>query len=110
MNSPLGELSAKQLRQAADLKDRIDTLQAELDRLLGTAAPAGAARGRKRSPLAIARMRRAAKARWARRRGAAPEKTAQPRSRRISAAGRARISAAAKARWAAVRAKGQSRL
>jgi hypothetical protein len=66
--SSLSHLSAKQLRQAARLKDKISELQNDLDRILGGSEPvsAGAPR-RKRKPMsaaAKAKIAAAARARW----------------------------------------------
>lgn len=79
----LVELTAADLRRAADLQDKITALQADLARLLGGgggAAPAKAAK---------------------------TPKEAKPARRKpnISAAGRRRIAAAQKARWAKVKAE-----
>jgi len=70
----VANLSAKQLRQAANIKDKIEALQADLSQLLG-----GASTAEENAP-------------------------AKKKRRRMSAAGRAKIVAAAKARWAKVRA------
>lgn len=74
MNTSLANLSAKQLRRAAAIKDQIESLEKELQRIFG--APVTAEKPQ------------------------APRK----KKRRMSAAGRARISAAAKARWAKIKA------
>jgi hypothetical protein len=107
-------LTAKQLRRAADVRERIDALQEELSQLLGAAAPAPAAAPRKRkgiSAAGIARIRAAQKARWAAiKKGKAPAKAAPKRRRKLSAAGRARLVALARARWAKVKAAGKSTL
>ena len=109
-------LTAQQLRRAADVKERIDVLQKELDQLLGAPAPAvtRAAPKRKRKQISaagIARIRAAQKARWAAVKGAkASAKTAPKRKRKLSAAGRARLVALARARWAKVKAAGKSSL
>src|ERR1039458_9136196 len=62
-------LTPRQLRRAADVKERIDALEKELGQLLGALAPAPAAtatRKRKKiSAAGIARMRAAQRARWA---------------------------------------------
>jgi hypothetical protein len=71
----LTNLSASQLQRAASLKQRIESLEKDLARLLGATTNTTA---------------EAAPRRW---------------RRRMSAAARARISAAAKARWARVKAK-----
>jgi hypothetical protein len=102
----LSNLTPAQLRHAADLKEKIEALQHELNHLNGApavAAPASAPvkRARKKiSAAGIARIRAAQKARWARVKAGA--KAAKPGKRRhkMSAAGRAKIAAAARARWA----------
>jgi hypothetical protein len=79
------QLSARDLRRAADIKDRIDSLQSKLNKILGRfvgdwlvadSTPATKKQGR----------------------------------RKMSAAGRARIAAAARARWAKVKKAGKKRL
>lgn len=109
-------LTAQQLRQAADLQERIESLQNQLRQLLGEKqgqSPASpAAKGRRTiSAAGIERIRAAQRARWAKAkraqgRGAAPAKL----RRRISAAGRARLAALAKARWAKAKQQGKSSL
>jgi hypothetical protein len=79
MNS-LSNLSPAQLRQAADIQERILALQGELNQLLGV--------GGEPAPTPIAG-------------GSAPK----PGKRNLSAAGRAAIIAGAKARWAKERAE-----
>jgi len=62
----ISKLSAQQLRRAATIKDQIDTLQTELDRLLGSSDGKASAKGkRKMSASARARIGAAQKARWA---------------------------------------------
>jgi hypothetical protein len=103
----------RELRRAADLQEKIQSLQQELNRILGAAVePASPApKKRKMSAAGVARIRAAAKARWAKiraaKRGAKPAKKAK---RKISAAGRARLRALAKARWAQVKKAGKSSL
>lgn len=110
-------LTARELRRAADLKERIEALQSELDELLGngqaqTAAAPMARRGRKRhmSAAGRARIAAAAKARWAAYRLDKGQPREVKRKRRLSPAGRAAIAAAAKARWARAKAAGKSKL
>lgn len=116
-------LTPQQLRQAADLQERIAELQRELAELLGAVlepAPATSvatetqapARRRKISAAGIARIRAAQKARWAKNRASAPAPAAKPASgrRKMTPAGRARLAALARERWAKVRAEGGSRL
>ncbi len=80
--SLLTNLSARELRQAAKLKDKIAALNSDLNRILGasgksTGAPVGRPR-RKRKPM--------------------------------SAAAKAKIAAAARARWKKAKAAGKNRL
>jgi hypothetical protein len=76
-SKPLAEISLQQLKQAVAIREKIETLEKELSRIIGeqpsTAKPGPPTPKRKR--------------------------------RKMSAAARAKISAAAKARWAKVRAK-----
>src|SRR2546425_315188 len=99
MNSSPINLTAQQLRHAAGLQERIEALQGQLAKMLGS--PAGnsrataAPRKRRMSAVAIARIRAAQKARWARikaRRGSKPK-------RKLSAAAKAKLAAIARARW-----------
>lgn len=107
-------LTPSQLRHAADLKEKIESLQDELNQLQGapsavvsTAEPVARAK-RKISAAGIARIKAAQKLRWAKVKGAKPAAVvAAPGKRgprKMSAAARAKIAAAAKARWARVRA------
>ncbi len=108
------QLTPQQLRRAATVKEKIDSLQKELNLLLGAAASAvGAALPKRRviSPAGIARIRAAQKARWAAiRKAQGLVKVAPKRQRKISAAGRARLAALARARWAKVKASGKKAL
>jgi hypothetical protein len=92
-------LTAWQLRRAAEVKEKIDGLQKELNKLLGgvRAAPDGAPRKRRMSAAGIARIRAAAKA------------AAKPK-RGMSAAAKAKLAAIARARWKAAKAKGKTTL
>jgi hypothetical protein len=67
MNS-LANLSAKQLRRAAGIKDKINSLQKELNRILGTTAEnqkTARKKRRKMSAAGRAKIAAAQKARWA---------------------------------------------
>ena len=103
----------RDLRRAADIQEKIQSLQKELHQILGAGVePASPApRKRKISAAGIARIRAAAKARWAAvraaKKGAKPAKRAR---RKISAAARARLSALARARWAKAKKAGKTRL
>ena len=106
-------LTAQQLRKAANLKDQIAALEKQLSAITGTqAAPVQAAKPAKKGMSAAGRAKIAAaqKARWAKVKAA---KTvvkavvaAKPAKKKfvMSAAAKAKISAAAKARWAAKKA------
>jgi hypothetical protein len=109
----LSSLTPSQLRQAADLQEKIEALKAQLAQILGgtqsSPAPASIQTTRKQaggkkggmSPEGRARIAAAARKRWAKfhaDQGANP--AAPKKKRKLSAAGRAAIIAAAKARWA----------
>jgi len=108
-------ITSKQLRLAADLKDKIETLEQELGQILGSsttpAAPAEPQKRRKVSAAGKARMAAAQRARWAKVTGDKPSvKPVKKAKRTMSKATRARISLMAKARWAKAKAAGKSRL
>ena len=110
MDPAIINVSASQLRRAAELKERIESLQNELNHLLGSPVirlANGTPKKRHLSAAAIARIRAAQKARWAKvRRTPAAHRPA----RRMSAAVRARLAQLAKARWKAAKAQGKSTL
>ena len=66
------QLTPRQLRQAADIQEKIESLQKKLADLLGAPGNPIASQGKKRtiSPAGIARIRAAQKARWAKVRNA----------------------------------------
>jgi hypothetical protein len=105
-----------QLRKAADIQERIQSLQEELGQLLGgeVSTPAQtneAPRKYKFSAAARAKMRMAQQARWAKIKVTVPAaQPAKKTKRKFSAAGRAALSTAAKARWAKAKKAGKSRL
>jgi hypothetical protein len=68
-------ISASQLRRAADIQDKIESLRRAFDKLIG---------GNSENPKSVAAPKR--------------------KRRKMSAAARAKIAAAARARWAKVRA------
>jgi|SRR5882672_6859497 len=114
MNQSFTDLSPSQLRRAADLKERIDGLQNQLEQILGTASQLSSEpapqQKRKMSAAARARIAAGARARWARIKGAtAAEPTVQPR-RKMSATAKAKLAAIARARWKKVRAAGKKAL
>lgn len=107
MNS-LTNLSAQQLRRAAEIKEKIQSLEGELNEILGPSEPVSIGLSkpkRKMSASARGRIAAAQKARWAKLKGAKSAiDPAQKPKRRMSPASRAKIAAAAKARWARVKA------
>ena len=108
--SEITNLSSQQLRRIADLKEKIDSLQHELNRLAGGAVP-----GRRKkfgmSASGRARIAAAQKARWAKFHATkSPAKAVSKRKRTLSAAAKAKIAAAARARWAKAKAAGRTTL
>jgi hypothetical protein len=74
MSTSLNSLSAQELRRAATLKEKIQSLEKKLHQLLGSATQSGVQaapkKKRKMSAAGRARIRAAVKARWARVRAA----------------------------------------
>lgn len=127
--SSIHDLSVQQLRQAADLKEKIQGLEKELSRLFGSTTqavvtPVAAKAPKKKGGMSAAgraRLVAAQKARWAKI-NAAKAAAAKPvvpvvagvkpatkavvakKKFTMSAAAKAKISAAAKARWAKIKA------
>ena len=114
MNSIIG-LTPRTLRKAADLQERIEGLQEELEQLLGEVpapapAPAPTAegpkkKGNKMSAAGKAAIRAAQKARWAKVRGAVEDKPAKKAKKKLSARGIANIRAGVAKRMAKKAAK-----
>ena len=89
------DLTPKQLRKAANLQEKILSLQSDLNQILGSEGSASArstegSTKRKFSASARARMRKAQKARWAKIKGTKPGRKA---GRKMSAKGLANIRA-----------------
>jgi len=110
----LTSLSAKQLRHAADLQEKIASLQNELSRYLGAPTASDTSAPRKKSKMSAAgraRIIAAQKARWAKvKAGKTAAKPAKKGRRKMSAAAKAKIAASARARWARVKAAGKKSL
>ena len=107
----LHDLTVNQLKRAAAIKQRIEDLNKDLDRILGAPATSGAASKNKRTMSAPARRKIAAaqKARWAKLQGARPatlsgKRVATAKKKTMSPAARAKLSAKLKAYWAAKKA------
>ena len=104
MNS-ITSLSPKQLRRAAALKEKIQSLEKELGQLLGsptkTAAQPVPKKKFRMSAAARAKISAAATARWAKVKGRKlAVKPARKARRKMNAASKARLSAKLKAIWA----------
>jgi hypothetical protein len=103
-------LSSRELRHIANLKEKIDSLQDELARMVGGTAP-GPRRKSGMSAAGRARIAAAQRARWAKFHGSKKTEKTGPKSKRtLSAAARAKIAAAARARWAKAKASGKKAL
>jgi len=105
MSTLLSILSVKQLRKAATLKEKIQSLEKELGQLLGSsatpAAHSGPRKKYKMSKAGRARISAAAKARWAKLKGPkASVKPARKARGKMSAAAKAKLSAKMKMIWA----------
>jgi uncharacterized membrane protein YebE (DUF533 family) len=105
-------LSANQLRHAASIKHKIETLQNQLVRLLGSSAGAESPRRRRKfSAASRAKIAAGARARWAKVKGRkSAAKPVRKARRKMSAAARAKIAAAARARWKKAKAAGRKTL
>lgn len=106
-------LTTKQLRRAADIKEKIEVLNTELASILGAPVSVSAKRPKRRGMSAAGRAAVAAaqKARWAKIKAGKPTvKATAKKKRTMSAAAKAKISAAAKARWAKTKAAGKKKL
>jgi len=114
MNSFIN-LSPQELRRAANVKEKIDSLQNELARILGGASPSsgnsGSRSGRSLTAAARARISAAAKKRWAGiKRSKSSTKSGLGARRPMSPQVKARLSAVARARWKKAKAEGRSAL
>jgi len=98
------DISVKTLQEAISIRRQIDNLEKRLSSILAGAppSPAGPTRGRYFSPATRAKLAAAARARWARERGATKAAPAK-RKGTLTAAGRRKLSELMKARWAARR-------
>jgi hypothetical protein len=113
----LSGITAGQLRRAITIKERIETLEGELNQILGSvhngeaaAAPTTRRKG-KMSAAGRARIIAAQKARWAKARGETKPLKPGPKGRRkMSPAARKRLAASARARWAKAKAAGNNAL
>lgn len=119
MATALSNLTVAQLQRAAQIKQQMEVLEAELTSILGgtlatpgrRGRPPGSGRKGGISAAGRAKIAAAQRLRWAKFKASQKpgEKTkpgrAQRKRRKMSPEGRARIAAAQKARWARVRQK-----
>jgi hypothetical protein len=110
----LRDLTPSQLKRAAAIKERIEALNQEIDRIFGAQARPGAAARKKRTMSASVKKKIAAaqKVRWAKIQGsgsaAGPgRRSAKAKKKKVSSATRAKLRARLKAYWAAKRAGGK---
>ncbi|SRR6266542_1673782 len=100
--NPLTSLTIRDLKNAVALREKIEALRNELDRLVSVAPPPHrGGKGTRRNRLAAAS------------RAIQPDRRGGQRGtkrRKLSRAARARLSAMAKARWAKAKARGRNRL
>jgi hypothetical protein len=108
-------LTATQLRNAADLKEKIAGLEKQIAAILGSATSSVAKAPKKKGMSAAGRAKVAAaqKARWAKIKAAKPAVKIKPvkkARKKMSAAAKANLSKLAKARWAKIKATGKKKL
>jgi hypothetical protein len=107
-------LTPGQLRKAADIQERILSLQEQLADLLGTPADSGTVPLTKRRPMSAAgraRIAAATRARWAKfRTTRQPATRSKKVKRKMSAGAKAKLSKIAKARWKKAKGQGKSTL
>jgi hypothetical protein len=113
--SLIANLSAQQLRLAAAMKEKIQSLENELGRIFRSSTKSAVTAAPKKkfrmSAAARAKISAAAKARWAKINGNKVAVKPAPKAKgKMSAAARAKISALAKARWAKAKAAGRTKL
>lgn len=100
----LADISAAQLRRAADIREQVDALAHELHVIFGMSADEALLGPEKPAP--AVRQPRLTKAQIAH----LPPRWQPKRRRKMSAAARAKIARAARHRWAVARAKGRNSL
>src|SRR5579859_189677 len=110
MNSII-HLSVSQLRRAASLKQKIQSLENQLSKLLGGAETATNSAPKKRRKISAAGRKRIAEAqklRWSKAKGRkSAVKPVKKVRRKMSAEARKKIADAAKKRWATAKAAGK---
>ncbi len=111
----LVNLTTAQLHRIIAIKEKIESLQAEIDSIAGgdgkipISASVEVPKKRRMSAAGRARISAAAKARWAKLKGTKVEALPTKR-RKMNAAWKAKLAAAARARWAKAKAVGKNTL
>jgi hypothetical protein len=102
------DISVKTLQEAISIRREIDNLEKRLSSILAgaPAKPTAPTGGRYFSPGTRAKLAAAAKARWARQRGATTVAPTRTKKGQLTPAGRRKLSQLMKARWAARRKAG----
>ena len=109
-------LSVQTLRKAADLKEKITSLEKQLVSILGSSTKTTTKAPKKKRGMSAAgkaRIAKAQKARWAKIKAVKPAVKANPvkkARKKMSSAAKANLSKLAKARWAKVKATGKKKL
>jgi hypothetical protein len=107
-------VSTAQLQQALVIREKIESLESELNSILGGGEVSSGKRGPKKMSASARRKIAAAQtARWAKVHKAQGTNGAEPvkgKRKKMSPAARAKIAAVAKARWAKAKAAGKSSL
>src|SRR6266581_2920314 len=102
------DISVKTLQEAISIRRQIDNLERRLSSVLAgaPARPTAPTGGRYFSPGTRAKLAAAARARWARKRGATTAAPTRKKKGQLTPAGRRKLSQLMKARWAARRKAG----
>jgi hypothetical protein len=111
MDSFLSSVSAQDLRRAAEIKEKIDSLQDELAQILGSDSDTSKQQSgtRRMSGAGRANIAAGARARWGKLKGISPSGNKKKRMKR-SPAVRARLAAIARERWRKAKAAGKTTL
>jgi hypothetical protein len=112
MYNSLANVSVRQLERAIKIKAKLESLQTQLDEVLGGDGgenPTPSGKKRRMSAAGRAAIAAGARKRWAMYRGKSGSAPAKPR-RKMSAAARARMAAVARERWRKAKAAGRTAL
>jgi hypothetical protein len=105
--------STAELKRALKIRAKIESLENELNQIIGSSSNGAGhlAPKRKMSASARARIAKAQRTRWAKLKGKTVAKAApKSKRRKMPAAAKARLAAIARARWAKAKAAGKSKL